>query len=133
MEGATSRSFARTSLSKYVQHLNDEEMTRFLSKYSMIGVQDPYNLPDGLLKLLRDIQIPAEVPDIAYHYVYNYLVHTQSYYTRQSLKAYKSLEAYKYLVAGWVSGLQLWKGPNKSLYLTNAKVAHSKLLSKQAL
>ena len=38
------------------------------------------------------------------------------------MKAFKSLEAYKYFVAGWVHGLQTWSIPEKQRVLVMAKV-----------
>ena len=40
------------------------------------------------------------VPDI-----FNYFVTSVSNYTKQQLKAYKSLEGYKYFVDGWINNV----------------------------
>ena len=41
-------------------------------------------------------------PDVEYPDIYNFLIQTPSLYTGDSLKAYKSLDAYNFYVSGWV-------------------------------
>ena len=56
-------------------------------------MNDPYTFPPNM--------IPADsFPDLQYPDIFNYLVNTPSVYTKDDLKAYKSLDAYKYLLAG---------------------------------
>lgn len=108
-------------LSQYVAHLDNNVRSRYLEKCQLLGVADPYNLPTSLFKDVYGCPA-AELPDLAYHDLYNYLVNQQSYFTGKALKAYKSLEAYKYFVAGWVWSVQRWKVPHKNLYLIMSKV-----------
>ncbi|XP_060771536.1 uncharacterized protein LOC132882266 [Neoarius graeffei] len=49
------------------------------------------------------------------------------------MKAYKSLDAYSYFVAGWVTGLQQWIVPGNGVHLVRAKVTHSQRLSEPPL
>ncbi len=47
---------------------------------------------------------PSNVPDVQYPDIYNYFIDTPSIYTKEDLK---SLDAYKYLLAGWFGNLSL--------------------------
>ena len=113
---------ANQTLSKYVEHLDGECKQRYIGKCAIVGVQDPYNLPANLFTPIHECR-PSDIPDFAYHDLYNYLVNRQSYFTGKALKAYKSLEAYSYFVSGWVNGVKLWKVPNKPYFLVVSKVS----------
>lgn len=111
--------------SGYYEELESEVKTRYCAKLNIIGseVDDPYTLELG-----GSID-PALMPEIQYPDVYNYLINTPSPYTTEELKAYKSLEGYKYLTAGWVSDVSLHVVvPDKAVLL--AKVRHSQAVSK---
>ena len=113
---------SQESLSNYVKHLDTTPKSRYVEKCRMIGVSDPYTLPPSMFKDVY--KCPAqELPDLAYHDLYNYLVNKRSYFTGKGLKSYKSLEAYRYFVAGWVSNVQKWKVPHKNLDLIMSRVS----------
>ena len=63
---------------------------------------DPYAIHDDLW-IVDDKKWPAIVwPDI-----YNYLIQTPSVYTREMIRAYKSLDAYNYVLCGHVQLVKL--------------------------
>ena len=71
---------------------------RYLRKLLLMGLSTcPYELPqqawvDNVTQWPR-----VEFPDIVL-----YLIDTPGKFTQEKLKAYKSLEAYKYYIIGWV-------------------------------
>ena len=71
---------------------------RYQKKLLLVGLSTgPYKLPQQAW--VDDVtQWPrVEFPDIVL-----YLINTPGEFTREKLKAYKSLEAYNYYVSGWV-------------------------------
>ena len=87
-------------LSEYAAALEPTAKARYLCKIANIG-QDPYVIPREDQKSVISSSI-EELPDLTYHDVYNYLVNSPSYITGEQLKAYKSLDAYKYFTSGFV-------------------------------
>ena len=73
-------------------------MARYEQKLQLVGLTScPFELP--LEAWVDDITTwpPLEFPDIVL-----YLITTPGEFTRERLKAYKSLEAYNYFASGWV-------------------------------
>ena len=65
--------------------------------------------------------------DVEYPYIYNYFIATPGV-TKQQLKAYKSMDGYKFFQDGWVSDVVVWSIPAvKSACLVSGKVKHSVL------
>ena len=80
----------------YIKELSVANKRRYLEKTSDIG--DPYAYT---LSTLDQQQLPpVRSPDI-----FNYLVLTTSFCTCERFKAYKSMEAYKYFIRGFVSSV----------------------------
>lgn len=82
---------------KYIDKLDPLTLARYRDKLKLIDGIDPY----GIRKCDWRAD-PEGLPDVSYPDIVNYLVHTQSAYTLQDLKAYKSLESYNQFVCGWV-------------------------------
>jgi hypothetical protein len=113
-------------LSDTVRDLDSCILERYIEKTSVLGIVDPYNLPADKFTMLHDCLLPEELPDLAYPDIYNYLINKTSAYTCESMKAFKSLEAYKYFVAGWVHQLKLWKC--KENFLVMARVSYTAII-----
>ena len=82
------------ALSDYAQKLVVSDKRRYLEKIA--GVGDPYCIPKA--DLSKEAFPPVEPTDI-----FNYLVLGCSFCTTKRFKAYKSLDAYKYFVCGFVN------------------------------
>ena len=87
-----------------------------------LKVDDPYTL-----KASKRSDI---VPNIEFPDIYNFFINTPSPFIKEELKAYKSLDGYKYLVAGWVGYLSVRHVAmhDEKLVLT-ASVRHSQSVS----
>jgi len=75
----------------------------------LVGGVDPYEI--DVENMSKD---PLHLPLIEYGDIYNYLINTSSAYTGQSLKAYKSLDSYNYLISGKVSDILTFVPPTSS-------------------
>ncbi|XP_076314943.1 uncharacterized protein LOC143227375 [Tachypleus tridentatus] len=74
----------------------------------------------------------VDLPNITYGDIYIYLINRTSTYTNESLKGYKSLDAYKYFVAGFVQNVQITRATSDKVIIT-AKVCHSQRLNEPPL
>ncbi|KAJ8947716.1 hypothetical protein NQ317_006927 [Molorchus minor] len=95
-------------MSDYLAKLKSENpdvAARYCQKLSIINDVDPYSLKESDLVITR------------------YLVLTTSFYTGQQMKAFKSLHAYKYLEAGFVSSCGVININN--CIVVRGKVKHS--------
>ena len=88
-------------------------------------------MADPYLKWQSGFSIAWQLwPDVEYPDIYNYLIESPSVYTGESLKAYKSLDAYNYFVSGWVEIVSVVGIHScKSTYLISARVRHSQRVS----
>ena len=71
----------------------------------------------------------SEWPGVMFADIYNYLVVTVSLYTREQLKAYKSLDGYNFFTNGWVNSVTVLPIGKQKNYLFLAVVKHSQSLS----
>ncbi|KAK3879583.1 hypothetical protein Pcinc_015870 [Petrolisthes cinctipes] len=108
-------------LSQYARTLDSEAKLRYIEKISAFGGNDPYiTLENG--RPLVELSA-SELPDTAYHDIYIYLIESKSKeFTGKSLKAYKSLEAYKYFIAGHVQNVIITSAATPGIKLITAKV-----------
>ena len=85
--------------SSYFQSLDYSAQKRYLTKLKVDGhdLKDPYDIPDDLW-----LDDPSKWPDIQFGDIYTYLIDTPGIFTKESLRAYKSLEAYNYFYNGYV-------------------------------
>ena len=102
---------AGRNFSHYNNELDISVKKRYQEKLNSIGENfgNPYTFGPGP-------GITEFMPLIKYPDIYNFLINTLSPYTKDKLNAYKSLEGYQYLVAGWVSNISVHSvSPNKAV------------------
>ena len=87
------------TLSDATSHLEGTAKARYLEKCEILGLGDPYLLPQGMFIKLTDETVI--LPPVEFGDVYIYLIEKASAYSKQALKAYKSLEAYRNFIDGW--------------------------------
>ncbi|WAQ95781.1 ING2-like protein [Mya arenaria] len=83
----------------YRETLSAIEKARYLEKMKLIDNKDPYEAT--FVKGFSDDK--SLLPTISYPDIVNYLIFTPSPYSKDDLKAYKSLNCYVQAQCGWVS------------------------------
>ena len=96
-------SYLRINLSTYAASLDVIARNRYKDKISSVGV-DPYLISRSETKSAH-ICSSNELPDTSNMDVYHYLINKPGGYSGQILKAYKSLDAYRYFSSGWVQNV----------------------------
>lgn len=86
-------------LSEFTSQVKAQEIERYIAKLDRLIIAEPYNAPGVFFRSIEtaredNFQI-LQYPDI-----YNYLINSPSSYSRDSLKAYKILEGYKWIQSG---------------------------------
>lgn len=88
----------------YTATLSSSDRAGYLSKLVLSNghqLPDPYSIPAEQWVVDRSKWPPISWPDI-----YNYLIQTPSVYTKENLRAYKSLDAYNYVLCGHVQNVK---------------------------
>ncbi len=91
---------AHESLSDYCIALETKDKQHYLSKLTLSSGEKLPN-PLALSDWSDDIK---NLPNITWRDATEYLIDSPSVFTEESMKAYKSLEAYDYFVCGHVQG-----------------------------
>lgn len=86
--------------SEYFCSLTGEVKIRYIDKIKIIKNNDPFAFT--LNELNANLE---ELPEVTTMDLVNYLILTHSFYSGQQLKAYKSLQAFKYFDAGFVQNI----------------------------
>ena len=85
--------------SKYYLSLVEDDKKQYCKKLTLTSgdiLPDPFMLNEGWTDNITNL------PSIGYRDVTEYLIDTPSHFTKEALKAYKSLEAYNYFICGHV-------------------------------
>ena len=91
---------------------------RYHQKIKIVGGLDPFTLKQEDLDYSIDGVPPVTNMDIV-----SYLLLTHSYYTKEQMKAFKSLDSYKYFESGFV--LKVGTKIINDLYIVVGQVKHS--------
>ncbi len=102
-------------------HLVNEQKEKYIRKLKTFNITDPYSVPQVCFNPLN--KDSSSLPDTGYYDVYNYLVRGSSFYSENELKAYKSLDAYRYFESGYVMNPLLWCLPQKQMFIIMSKVS----------
>ena len=97
---------------KYIDLLNSSARKRYLGKLKIGGqvLSDPYSMDED--HWYDDM---TKWPELLCGNVYTYLINTEGLFTKEKLKAYKSLEAYNYFYNGYVRTVLLHRSGNLSV------------------
>jgi len=99
--------------SKYQSELNFEAKKRHKEKLKLKfeELSDPYCLSEE--NWIDDV---TKWPDVQYGDIYNYLIDSKGCFTKESLKVYKSLEAYNDFASGHVRIVCFFESSQHSKY-----------------
>ena len=107
-----------TDLRTYASKLLPEAKLRYFRKLIDVDGVDPYDIPkSSWSKSVEDL------PAVDYAAIVNYFVFGCSAYTCEDFKAYKSLQAYKLFVSGWVRDIHTFKPDGCANVIVTAKVS----------
>ena len=83
---------------EYARNLAPEAFQRYKQKISICGLECcPYQL------VFQDLtEDPRQWPDVTHGDIWEYLVNSPGVFTQQTMRNFKSLEAYRFFQSGWV-------------------------------
>lgn len=88
----------------YYNSLSPSDKNSYSKKLTLVSgirLTDPFAIPP-----CQWVNDETKWPRIQWPEIYNYLIDTPSVYTREKLKAYKSLDAYNFVLCGHVQDIQ---------------------------
>ena len=100
------------SLRGYRDSLSAENRQMYDEKLKIIAGIDPYSVSVNCFS-----QSMTEWPEIEFPDIVNYLLFSTSKFTKEQVKAYKSLQSYQYFVAGWVRSIFIGKATQDTTIL----------------
>ena len=111
------------SLRGYRNSLIAENRQMYDEKLKIIAGIDPYSVSANFFSQSMTEWPAIEFPDIA-----NYLLFSTSEFTKEQVKAYKSLQSYQYFVAGWVRSIFVGKATqDTTILIGKVRQTHSKI------
>jgi len=125
--------------SKYYEEMDKDAKPRYEEKIRMIGLVDPYYHLEGNTNYFSSSRFSTvewyEWPEVTYADVFNYLINTTSYCTFEQLRAYRSMEAFNFLVNGWVTNIVVVSchASRPRIFILMALVKHSQRLTVPAV
>ena len=100
------------TIPSYVDNLNAEERKNYSEKLKIINNINPYSAGSNFFSESMEMWPDIEFPDIV-----AYLLCSTSRFTKEQIKAYRSLESYQYFVAGWVRCVFVGKATSQTKIL----------------
>ena len=117
------------SYSKIYESLDAVSKKRYREKLDRIQEVAGDNIQDPYLSDKENVS-HQDCPLVEFGDIYSYLINAPSPYTKNELKAFKSLEGYRCLVAGFVGSVIVFAaGSSSSIVFVRAKVRHSQAAS----
>ena len=106
-------------LSQYFYSLDYTARKRYLEKLKVDGetLPDPYGITEDLW--LDEV---TKWPSVEFGDLYTYLIDTKGPFTKEKLKAYKSLEAYSYFHDGYVRTVYYYGSSSSRFVILRAEV-----------
>ena len=104
---------ATNEKSEYFESLSEEDKKGYLAKLTLSTGEQ---LPDPFILHSNWSDDVSLLPDITYPDIYHYLIEYSSQFSKESLKAYKSLESYNFFVSGHVQNVYYHEVEKKSKF-----------------
>ena len=93
---------ATNEKSEYFESLSEEDKKDYLAKLTLSTGEQ---LPDPFILHSNWSDDVSLLPHLTYPDIYHYLIEYPSQFSKESLKAYKSLESYNFFVSGHVQNV----------------------------